>query len=140
VHETLFAAHREEYGADVRARVEHALGIGEAAERDARDVIANARSSWNVATSGYETALAPSAGIEAPISPAASSFRDETIPLVTPASAFGLPVAAVPIGIGAATMPLGMQVIAPRGDVAAAFSIARLYQQLTGWHRRVPPV
>jgi aspartyl-tRNA(Asn)/glutamyl-tRNA(Gln) amidotransferase subunit A len=140
VHETLFAAHREEYGADVRARVEHALGIGEAAERDARDVIANARSSWNVATSGYEIALAPSAGIEAPISPAPSTFRDETIPLVTPASAFGLPVAAVPIGIGAAAMPLGMQVTASRGDVAAAFSIARLYQQLTGWHRRVPPV
>ena len=140
VHETLFAAHRDDYGADVRARVAHALGVDETAERNARAVIASARASWNAATSGYEVALAPSAGVEAPISPAPPAFRDETIPLVTPASAFGLPVAAVPAGTGAAGMPLGMQLIALGGEVAAAFAIARLHQQLSAWHRRVPPV
>ncbi len=139
VHEPLYAAHRDEYGPDVRARVAHALGVGETEERDARTVIASARSSWNAATNGYEIALAPSAGSEAPISPAPPTFRDDTIPLVTPASAFGLPVAAVPIGVGAAGMPLGMQAIALGGDVAAGFGIARLYQHLTGWHLRVPP-
>jgi aspartyl-tRNA(Asn)/glutamyl-tRNA(Gln) amidotransferase subunit A len=140
VHENLFTAHREEYGPDVRARVGRALGVGEAEEHEARAVIASARSSWEHATKGYEIALAPSAGTEAPISPAAPSFRDETIPLVTPASAFGLPAAAVPIGFGPAGMPLGVQLIALGDDVAFSFAIARLYQQLTGWHRRVPPV
>jgi aspartyl-tRNA(Asn)/glutamyl-tRNA(Gln) amidotransferase subunit A len=140
VHEPIFAAHREEYGPDVRARVGRALGVGEADEREARAVIASARSSWRAATDGYEIALAPSVGTEAPLSPAPPSFRDDTIPLVTPGSAFGLPVAAVPIGAGPAGMPLGMQVIALGGDVAAAFAIARLYQQRTGWHLRVPPV
>jgi aspartyl-tRNA(Asn)/glutamyl-tRNA(Gln) amidotransferase subunit A len=139
VHEPLYAGHRDEYGADVRARVANALGIGEAEERAARAVIASARASWDAAARGYEIALAPSAGTEAPVSPAPPSFRDDTIPLVTPASGFGLPVAAVPIGFGAAEMPLGMQLIALGGDVAAAFAIARLYQQLTDWHRRVPP-
>ena len=140
VHEKMFAAHRDDYGPDVRARVAHALGVDDVAERDARSVIASARSSWNAATGGYEVALAPSAGVEAPISPAPPAFRDETIPLVTPASAFGLPVAAVPVGIGAAGMPLGMQAIALGGDVAAAFAIARLHQQLSAWHRRLAPV
>jgi aspartyl-tRNA(Asn)/glutamyl-tRNA(Gln) amidotransferase subunit A len=140
VHEPLYAGHRDEYGADVRARVANALGIGEAEERAARAVIASARASWDAAARGYEIALAPSAGTEAPFSPAPSTFRDDTIPLVTPASAFGLPVAAVPIGFGPAGMPLGMQLIALGGDVGFSFAIARLYQQLTGWHRRVPPV
>jgi aspartyl-tRNA(Asn)/glutamyl-tRNA(Gln) amidotransferase subunit A len=140
VHEPLYAGHREEYGTDVRARVAFALGVGEDDERTARGVIAAARASWDAATRGYEIALAPSAGAEAPFSPAPSAFRDDTIPLVTPASAFGLPVAAVPIGFGPAGMPLGMQLIALGGDVGFSFAIARLYQQLTGWHRRVPPV
>ena len=140
VHEPLYAAHREEYGADVRARVAFALGVGEDEERAARGVIAAARASWDAATRGYEIALAPSAGAEAPLSPAPPTFRDDTIPLVTPASAFGLPVPAVPIGFGPAGMPLGMQLIAPNGDVAAAFALARHYQLLTDWHRRLPPL
>jgi Asp-tRNA(Asn)/Glu-tRNA(Gln) amidotransferase A subunit family amidase len=118
-------------------------GLTDAARLQSRPAadaaIVCARSSWDAATNGYEIALAPSAGTEAPLSPAPPTFRDDTIPLVTPASAFGLPVAAVPIGVGPAGMPLGMQAIALGGDVAAAFAIARLYQQLTDWHRRVPP-
>ncbi|MEA2688265.1 MAG: amidase, partial [Candidatus Eremiobacteraeota bacterium] len=62
----------------------------------------------------------------------------ETIPLVTPASAFGLPVAAVPIGFGAAGMPLGMQLIALRGTPSAVFSVGRTFQSQTHWHRRRP--
>ena len=138
VHAPLFEGHREEYGADVRARVAAALAVGEPAELAARSAIAVARASWEAATRGYEIGLAPSAGGEAPLSPAPPSFRDETIPLVTPASAFGLPVAAVPIGFGPTPMPLGMQLIALGGDVAAAFMIALLYQSRTDWQRRVP--
>ena len=139
VHAPLFAAHREEYGSDVRARVEHALSVTEPAEREARAIVAAARSGWNAATNGYEIALAASAGVEAPLAPAPPSFRDETIPLVTPASAFALPVAAVPIGFGPAGMPLGMQAIALGGEVAPAFAIALRFQRLTDWHMRVPP-
>ena len=139
VHAPLYAEHRDEYGADVRARVEFALGVSEADELGARATIDAARASWTAALEGYEVALALSAGCEAPIAPAPSRFRDETIPLVTPASAFGLPVAAVPIGYGPGAMPLGMQLIALGGDVAAAFALAGAYQQRTAWHRLQPP-
>ena len=67
------------------------------------------------------------------------TFRDETIPLVTPASAFGLPAAAVPIGFGPAGMPLGMQIIAAGGDIASAFAVGGVFQQHTDWHARRPP-
>jgi amidase len=66
------------------------------------------------------------------------TFRDETIPLVTPASAFGLPVAAVPIGFGPAGLPLGMQIIAAGGAIASAFAVGAAFQRLTEWHERRP--
>jgi aspartyl-tRNA(Asn)/glutamyl-tRNA(Gln) amidotransferase subunit A len=139
VHAPFFGDHREEYGADVRARVDYALGVTEESERGARAAIANARVSWNAATNGYEVALAPSAGGEAPFSPAPPAFRDETIPLVTPGSGFGLPVAAVPIGFGPAGMPLGMQIIALGGDASPAFALGTAFQQLTNWQTYRPP-
>ena len=138
VHEPFFDQHRAEYGEDVRARVAHALGVSETDESAARAVVEKARRSWVAATIGYDVALAPSVGSEAPIAPAPPSFRDETIPLVAPASIFGLPAAAVPIGFGPAGMPLGMQVIALDGDAASAFALGRAYQQLTDWHTRRP--
>ncbi|HEV2643734.1 MAG TPA: amidase [Candidatus Elarobacter sp.] len=138
VHAPYFAEHAAEYGEDVRARVAHALTLTERDEHDARAAVARARTSWNAATAGYDVALAPSAGAEAPVAPVPKTFRDETIPLVTPASAFGLPVAAVPIGFGPAGLPLGMQIIAVDGAIASAFALGAAYQRLTDWHERRP--
>jgi aspartyl-tRNA(Asn)/glutamyl-tRNA(Gln) amidotransferase subunit A len=138
VHEPLFADHRDRYGPDVRARVDDALRVTAEHETDARATIARARTAWNVATCRHDVALAPAAGAEAPLAPVPSSFRDETIPLAAPASIFGLPVAAAPIGFGPAGMPLGMQIVALGGDAAAALAIGRTYQSLTDWHRRRP--
>ncbi|HYW53768.1 MAG TPA: amidase [Dongiaceae bacterium] len=139
VHEPYFVEHGAEYGEDVRARVAHARTLKADDEDAARAVVARARSSWNAATSRYGVALAPSAGAEAPVAPVPKTFRDETIPLVTPASAFGLPAAAVPIGFGPAGMPLGMQIIAAGGDIASAFAVGGVFQQHTDWHARRPP-
>ena len=140
VHEPLFAAHAAEYGADVRARVARALGVDAAAEAEARAVATAARASWNAATAGYDVALAPAVGTEAPVAPAPPTFRDDTIPLVTPASIFGLPAAAVPIGFGPHDMPLGMQIIASNGDLSAVFALGRSYQRVTAWHDRHPVI
>jgi Asp-tRNA(Asn)/Glu-tRNA(Gln) amidotransferase A subunit family amidase len=138
VHEPYFAQHEAEYGEDVRARVAHALTLTERDENDARAVVARARASWNAATDGYDVALAPSVGAEAPVAPVPKTFRDETIPLVTPASGFGLPAAAVPIGLGPAGMPLGMQIIAVASDVSSAFALGIEFQRRTDWHARRP--
>lgn len=138
VHAPYFADHRAEYGEDVRARVELALTLTDAGANDARAVVARSRTAWDAATQGYDVALAPSVGTEAPLAPVPKTFRDETIPLVTPASGFGLPAAAVPIGFGPAGMPLGMQIIAANGDVSFAFGLGAAFQRLTDWHERRP--
>jgi Asp-tRNA(Asn)/Glu-tRNA(Gln) amidotransferase A subunit family amidase len=129
---------RRTYDALAGSAVAAALTVTEREENAARAVVARARTGWNAATQGYDVALAPSVGSEAPRAPVPKTFRDETIPLVTPASAFGLPVAAVPIGFGPAGMPLGMQIVALDGAVATAFALGGAYQRLTGWHERRP--
>ena len=118
----------------------YALTVTEEAETAARAMVARSRAAWDAATRGYDVALAPSVGSEAPLAPAPPSFRDETIPLVTPASGFGLPAAAVPIGFGPTGLPLGMQIIAAAGDVSAAFALGQAFQRLTDWHARTPPL
>jgi aspartyl-tRNA(Asn)/glutamyl-tRNA(Gln) amidotransferase subunit A len=137
-HAPLFAGDRERYGEDVRARVAQALTLGDADERDARAVVARARASWAAACAGYDVALAPIVGGEAPLSPVPAEFRAATLPLATPASAFGLPAASVPMGFGPAGMPLGMQIVALDGEPAGIFAIGNRYQMVTDWHRRRP--
>ena len=138
VHEAMFAANESAYGGDVRARVANALAVTVEAENDAREAIERARASWRRATGGYDVAIAPVTASEAPIMPAAPDFRANVIPLVTPASGFGLPAAAVPAGFGPAGMPIGMQLIATAPDPAAAFALGRRFQSATDWHRRTP--
>ncbi|HTW83241.1 MAG TPA: amidase [Candidatus Sulfotelmatobacter sp.] len=123
-HAPLIAAHRDAYGADVRERVERALTVDDAALAAARATIDASLASWRAATAGYACALAPIARDEAPLAPAPPAFRDETIPLVTPASAFALPALAIPIGTGAHGLPLGAQIIGLDGMPGAAFALA----------------
>ncbi|HEY0614265.1 MAG TPA: amidase [Candidatus Elarobacter sp.] len=140
VHAPFFDAHRAEYGEDTRARVEHALRVTAEDEAAARTEVARARAAWDAATHGYDVALAPVVGYEAPLSPVPAAFRSDTIPLVTPASAFALPAAAVPIGFGPAGMPLGMQLIAAGRDAGSALALGVVYQSRTEWHQRRPAV
>jgi len=82
--------------------------------------------------------LAAAAPGEAPRAPVAPSFRTELMPLVAPASAFGLPALALPIGFGPHGLPLGAQLLVTGGDPALAFALGDAYQQVTDWHARRP--
>ncbi len=137
-HAPLFARYRERYGDDVRERVANALSTEDQSVSAARAEIARARISWDAALHGYDLALAPIVRGEAPLAPAPAAFRPETSPLVTPASAFGLPALAIPIGSGPSGMPLGLQIIALNGDAATALAFGAMFQRATDWHRHRP--
>lgn len=135
-HASLFAQHRNGYGDDVRERVANALAMPDDAATDARATIAQARETWRAALRDFDIALAPIVASEAPLAPAPASFRQRTIPLVTPASAFGLPSLALPCGRGPSGMPLGMQAIALDGNAATAIAFGEAFQNATDWHER----
>ena len=138
VHASLFADHAEQYGVDVRARVQRSLNVGESDELRASATIVRSREGFEAATARFAVAIAPVTGEPAPLAPVPAAFREETIPLVTPASAFGLPAAAVPIGSTDDGLPLGMQIVALDGNAATALAVGRRFQELCEWHQRTP--
>ncbi|HYZ16408.1 MAG TPA: amidase [Candidatus Acidoferrum sp.] len=138
VHAELFPAHRDEYGADVRALLERALSVTDEQRAAASATIARAREEFLRVTAPYAVLLAPSVPDEAPRSPVSPAFRTAVIPLVAPPSAFGLPALAVPIGVGPNGCPLGMQMIATASEPDTVLALGVTYQTLTSWHRRRP--
>ena len=130
---------RERYGEDVRARVAQALGVRRrAGTRSARRRRARARGVGRRDGRLRRRAGADRRQRSAVLAGAADVPRRDACRWPRPASAFGLPAAAVPIGFGPAGMPLGMQIIALDGDAASALELGCRYQRLTGWHRRRP--
>ena len=55
-----------------------------------------------------------------------------------PASLAGLPGLSLPVGFGAAGMPVGMQLIGNYLQEARLLNVAHRYQQATDWHTRKP--
>ncbi|MFA1682173.1 amidase [Achromobacter dolens] len=59
--------------------------------------------------------------------------------IVTPWTLAGCPVISVPVGFGAAGLPMGMQLIGPpRGDLAV-LQLARAHEQVRDWVQARPP-
>jgi aspartyl-tRNA(Asn)/glutamyl-tRNA(Gln) amidotransferase subunit A len=138
VHAEFFPAHRDQYGADVRAHLENASTVTAEQRDGALATIARAREEFFRVAAPYAAVLAPSVPDEAPRSPVPPVFRGSVIPLVAPASAFALPALALPIGVGPNGCPLGMQIIATASQPDAVLALGVTYQTSTSWHRRRP--
>jgi Asp-tRNA(Asn)/Glu-tRNA(Gln) amidotransferase A subunit family amidase len=67
-------------------------------------------------------------------------FFDDWCALALPANLTGCPATAVPTGLDADGLPLGMQVMAPRFADARALAVAASYERLAPWADRWPPV
>jgi amidase len=59
--------------------------------------------------------------------------------VVVPASIAGLPTLAVPAGFSVSGLPMGMQIIGPRGADLAVLRLGEAYHQATRWPERRPP-
>ena len=60
--------------------------------------------------------------------------------VVVPASLIGLPAICVPAGFGGPhDLPMGLQLIGPRGSDARLLQLAEAWHQATGWPDRRPP-
>ncbi len=60
--------------------------------------------------------------------------------VVIPASLAGLPALSVPVGFGAAGLPMGMQIIGRAGDDAGVLALGQAWHEATGWPQRRPPL
>lgn len=57
-----------------------------------------------------------------------------------PTNLAGVPGLAFPVGFDAQGLPVGMQLMGPHFREDLLFQVAHAYQQVTDWHRRVPPL
>ena len=71
---------------------------------------------------------------------AASEMLARFVRLTRPISYLGLPVACAAAAFTKAGMPIGMQLIAPPHDDAAALRAGHAFQRATDWHLRAPPL
>lgn len=59
--------------------------------------------------------------------------------VVVPASLTGLPALNLPVGFGAAGLPMGLQLVGQRGTDARILQIGQVYHDATDWPRQRPP-
>ncbi len=59
--------------------------------------------------------------------------------VVVPASIAGLPALNVPVGFSERGLPMGMQIVGPRGADLAVLRLGEAYHRATDWPRRQPP-
>ena len=52
----------------------------------------------------------------------------------------GLPAISVPCGFGRGGLPAGLTIVGGAFEEAKMLALAKLYQDLTGWHRKRPPL
>ncbi len=79
-----------------------------------------------------------------PSSPIEANLEGEEFDFPDPLGAFGnfcgLPAVSVPCGFSKENLPLGVQFVARAMGDGTALAAARLFQRMTDWHTKRPPV
>jgi aspartyl-tRNA(Asn)/glutamyl-tRNA(Gln) amidotransferase subunit A len=143
----LFPRRREEYGADIRARLELAADVGLGAYRAALDRRRRLEKDFERLFRQADLLLTPTAATTAP--PVGSdpvrhlgrpvALRELVMTYTTPQNLLGLPACALRAGFGDDGLPIGMQLTGPRGADARVLQIAdRLFEATAEIQDREP--
>jgi aspartyl-tRNA(Asn)/glutamyl-tRNA(Gln) amidotransferase subunit A len=127
-HRELFAAHANEYGPDVRAKVRSCLNVSEDDARASRDARERYRQQALDALDGVDLLLTPTLPILAPAVDAPDRDIRESMTLLTHGfNALGWPAIALPCASGE-PVPASVQLIGRPGDDALVLAAARLLE------------
>ena len=90
--------------------------------------------------SDFDVLVSPAEMMTAP--PAEESLKsvEWSDPVGGMSTLCGLPAISVPCGFGRGGLPVGLTIVAGAFEEPKMFALARLYQGLTDWHRRRPPI
>lgn len=129
--------------------IEQGLGLSAAAVYQASVV----RSAWYAAAAAlfgrYDVLMMPSAQVwpfpaewrwPSQIGDRVMDTYHRWMEVVVPVSLIGVPSLSVPVGFGAAGLPMGMQIIGPVGADARVLGVGQAWHAATDWPGRRPPV
>jgi aspartyl-tRNA(Asn)/glutamyl-tRNA(Gln) amidotransferase subunit A len=142
-----FPDRADEYGDDVRHRLELASEVSIAAYLNAEQVRASARRVFDTALAGVDALLTPVSG-GGPSTIASPNrvehrgdvmpFRDLVMDYTVPQDLVGIPAAVISAGVDADGVPIGVQFTAARHREDLAIQAASGLEHLLGSHERWP--
>lgn len=136
----------EDYGAQVRMRLENGLAVPAVSYLEAMRWRGPALSAHNAAVAGVDAVIAPVSPIPAPTiaesdvgaGPGAEAVIQRLTRFTRPVNYLGLPSLAIPSGFTKVGLPVGMQLIGRSFDEATLLRIGAAFQRATDFHDRVP--
>jgi aspartyl-tRNA(Asn)/glutamyl-tRNA(Gln) amidotransferase subunit A len=130
VHRELFAEHADDYGENVRVKIERCLPVTDAAYGRARERRERYREQLAEAAAGVDLVLTPALVCVAPAAPADElALRGRLTKLTYPFNATGWPAAAIPCGPAEDGLPASAQLAAPPGRDTLVLGAARALER-----------
>jgi aspartyl-tRNA(Asn)/glutamyl-tRNA(Gln) amidotransferase subunit A len=136
----------EDYGAQVRMRLENGLAVPAVTYLEAMRWRGPALSAHNAAVAGVDAVIAPVSPIPAPTiaetdvggGPGAEAVIQRLTRFTRPVNYLGVPSLSIPSGFTKSGLPVGMQLIGRSFDEATLLRIGAAFQRATDFHARVP--
>jgi aspartyl-tRNA(Asn)/glutamyl-tRNA(Gln) amidotransferase subunit A len=136
----------EDYGPQVRMRLENGLAVPAVTYLEAMRWRGPALSAHNAAVAGVDAVIAPVSPIPAPTiaesdvggGPGAEAVIQRLTRFTRPVNYLGVPSLSIPSGFSAGGLPIGMQLIGRSFDEATLLRIGTAFQRATDFHDRVP--
>ena len=136
----------EDYGPQVRMRLENGLAVPAVSYLEAMRWRGPALSAHNAAVAGVDAVIAPVSPIPAPTiaesdvggGPGAEAVIQRLTRFTRPVNYLGVPSLSIPSGFTASGLPVGMQLIGRSFDEATLLRIGAAFQRATDFHDRVP--
>jgi aspartyl-tRNA(Asn)/glutamyl-tRNA(Gln) amidotransferase subunit A len=137
-----FPGRAEEYGQDVRERLEKGAKVLATDYVKAFAIRQLLRGDFENAFESADAILAPTVPVGAPrrgertveIDSHLESVRDALIRLNRPQNVTGLPAITVPCGFTRTGLPIGLQIIGRAFDETTVLRLAHAYEEATQWH------
>jgi Asp-tRNA(Asn)/Glu-tRNA(Gln) amidotransferase A subunit family amidase len=129
-HSGLFPEHAEEYGENVRAKLERCLGVTDREAEDGARVRAEHRARAEEAVQDVDLVLLPTLGfVPPPADVAELDVRDGLVRFTLPINALGWPALALPCGPAEDGLPASVQLVGRPGDDARVLAVGEALER-----------
>jgi aspartyl-tRNA(Asn)/glutamyl-tRNA(Gln) amidotransferase subunit A len=142
VHHRWLAERPEDYGPDVRGRLELAAMIPAVHYLKGQQARAAIIASFAPIWEELDVLLLPTSPIPAPkiADQLENRVRSQLLANTRLFNILGAPACSIPCGFTTTGLPVGLTVAGRAFDEAAVLDVCLAYEQVTDWHRRRPPV